>query len=264
MPFVTVDGVRLHYTSEGSGSDLVLIHGLGGDLTVWDHEAAVFSRYHRVLRIDVRGFGMSDKPPGSYSPQLFARDLCHVLDACGVQRAHVLGISMGGVIAQRFGLDFPDRVRSLVLTSTSSEVGEKATAAWQRLADRIEREGFDARSVDASRSVSPAFAVAHPEIVAALGQRTAACDPGGYARAARAVSAYNWTAELSRIAGPVLIFQGLDDQLTPPGGAVKMSRALPCARLLMVEQAGHNLPIEQPSVFRHAVLAFTAGVEAPH
>jgi len=239
-----------------------LIHGLGGDLGVWDGEVEVFARHHRVVRIDVRGFGESDKPAGPYSTQQFASDLCRVLDAAGVERPHVLGISMGGVIAQRFALDFPGRIRSLILVSTSSEVGEKSAAAWQRLADRIEREGFDARMVDASRSVAPAFAAAHPDAVAELGRRTAACDPGGYARAARAVSAYNWTLELGRIEVPVLIFQGLDDQLTPPGGAVKMSRMLRHGRLLMIERAGHNLPLEQAEVFRNAVLAFTAGVDA--
>jgi len=261
MPFVAIDGVRLHYEQAGAGTDLILIHGLGSDLTIWDVEAEVLARFHRVLRVDVRGFGSSDKPEGPYSPGLFADDLRRIMDACDIDRAHVLGISMGGVIAQRFGLDFSERVRSLILVSTSSEVGEKSIAAWQRLADRIERDGFDAKSVDATRSVSPLFARQHPEVVAELGRRNAACDPKGYARAARAVSDYNWTAELGRLDAPVLILQGLDDQLTPPGGSVKMSRALPNARLLLVEQAGHNLPIEQPSIFRHAVAAFTAGVD---
>ncbi len=261
MAFVTVDGARLNYEITGVGTDLVLLHGLGNDLTIWDAEAEFFSKFHRVLRLDVRGFGKSDKPDGPYSPALFAIDLCQVMDACAVRTAHVLGISMGGVIAQRFGLDFPERVRSLILVSTSSEVGEKSTAVWQRLADRIERTGFDAKTVDASRSVSPAFAQRHPEAVAALARRNAACDPKGYARGARAVSAYNWTAELARLKAPVLILQGLDDQLTPPGGSVKMSRVLPHARLLMIEQAGHNLPLEQPALFRNAVAAFTAGVD---
>lgn len=262
MPFVSVGGARLHYQQTGVGTDLILIHGLGGDLTIWDAEAEFFARFHRVLRVDVRGFGESDKPEGPYSPRLFAQDLASVMDACGVRQAHVLGISMGGVITQRFGLDFGERVHSLTLVSTSSEVGEKSIAAWQRLADRIERDGFDAKSVDASRSVSPGFATRCPEVVAELGRRNAACDPKGYARGARAVSDYNWTPELARLQMPVLILQGLEDQLTPPGGSVKMSRVLPKARLLMIEQAGHNLPIEQPALFRNTVAAFLAGVDA--
>jgi len=261
MPRVWSGTVTLNYAQEGQGTDLVLIHGLGADLHIWDNDVAVFARHHRVLRPDVRGFGASDKPLGPYSPAMFACDLAGLFDACAVESAHVLGISMGGVIAQRLALDFPARVRSLVLVSTSSEVGQKSIAAWQRLADRIERDGFDAQTADASRAFAPAFAARHPEIVADLGQRNAACDPQGYAAAARAVSDYNWTAELPRLAAPTLILQGLDDQLTPPGGAVKMSRALPQARLLMIAGAGHNLPIERPDVFHNSVLAFTAGVD---
>ena len=221
----------------------------------------MFATHHRVTRPDVRGFGASDKPPGPYSPAMLARDLDGLFAACGIDDAHVVGISMGGVIAQRLALDFPQRVRSLVLVSTSSEVGQKSIAAWQRLADRIERDGFDAQTADASRAFSPAFAQRHPEVVAELGRRNAACDPRGYAAAARAVSDYNWTAELPRVTAPTLILQGLDDQLTPPGGSVKMSRALPHARLLMIADAGHNLPIEQPTMFRDSVLAFLAGVD---
>jgi 3-oxoadipate enol-lactonase len=134
-------------------------------------------------------------------------------------------------------------------------------AAWHRLADVIEKRGFDARSADASRAFSAKFARAHPQVVAGLGQRNASNDPCSYAAAARAAGEYRWTDQLSKIEVPVLILQGLEDQLTPPGGSVKMQRALPQARLVMVDGAGHNLPLEQPGLFRAALLAFTAGVD---
>jgi 3-oxoadipate enol-lactonase len=261
MPRVRVGDITINYEQEGVGSDLVLLHGLGADLHIWDADVPVFARYHRVLRCDVRGFGASDKPPGPYSPQLFARDLSDLLRACDVRAAHVLGISMGGVIAQRFGLDYTGQLRSLVLVSTSSEIAAPATAAWRWLADMVERDGFDAGSADASRAFSAAFAAQHPDVVAEVGRRNAASDPHAYAAAARAMSDYNWTAELSSVGTPTLILQGLEDQLTPPGGSVKMSRKLPHARLLMVAGAGHSLPLEEPAVFRVAVLAFTAGVD---
>ncbi len=261
MPRIGLGDVSLNYEDTGQGTSLVLIHGLGGDLHVWDAEAPALARHHRVLRYDVRGCGGSDKPPGPYSPAQFAQDLDRLFAQRAIVDAHVVGISMGGVIAQRFALDYPGRVRSLVLVSTSSEVGERAVAAWRRLAEVIERDGFDARSADAARAFSPAFAARHPEVVAETGRRNAGNDPRAYAAAARAVSDYNWTAELSRVRAPTLILQGLDDQLTPPGGAVKMSRALPQARLLLMPDAGHNLPLEQPLAFLASVLAFTAGVD---
>jgi 3-oxoadipate enol-lactonase len=261
MARMPLRGVTLNYEIEGTGTELLLIHGLGGNLHVWDADAPLFARHHRVLRADVRGFGESDKPPGPYTPAQLADDLAMLCSACGIHTTHVLGISMGGVIAQRLALDHPSLVRSLVLVSTSSEVGEQSTAVWRRLADGIERRGFDGRSSDASRAFSPMFARRHPDVVAAAAEATAANDPCSYAAAARAVSDYRWTRDLERVRIPVLVLQGLDDQLTPPGGSVKMSRALPHARLLLVEEAGHNLPIEQPAVFRSSVLAFTAGVD---
>jgi 3-oxoadipate enol-lactonase len=261
MPRVSVGDISLSYEQAGEGSDLVLIHGLGGDLHVWDADVPVFARHHRVLRFDVRGCGASEKPAGPYSPVLFARDAEALLAACGIIQAHVLGISMGGVIAQRLALDFPARVRSLILVSTSSEVGKQSVAMWQWLADRIEREGFDASTADASHAFSPRFATAHSEVIADLSRRIAANDPRAYAAAARAVSDYNWTDDLRRVLAPTLILQALDDQLTPPGGSVKMSRALPHSRLLMIAEAGHNLPLEQPTLFHDTVLAFLAGVD---
>jgi len=261
MPRIGVGDIALNYEQKGQGSDLVLIHGLGGDLHLWDADVPVFARHHRVLRFDVRGCGASDKPAGPYSLALFARDVEALLAACGVAQAHVLGISMGGVVAQRLALDFPARVRSLVLMSTSSEVGEKSVAMWQWLADLIEREGFDARTADASRAFSPRFAAAHPDVVADLGRRNAANDPRAYAATARAVSDYNWTDALRCVTAPTLILQGLEDQLTPPGGSVKMSRVLRRSRLLMIPEAGHNLSLEQPTLFHDTVLAFLAGVD---
>ena len=257
-----VDGIGIHYEVEGTGTPLVLTHGLGDDLHFWDAVVPALAQHHRVLRWDVRGFGRSDKPAGPYDAVLLAGDLARVLDAAGLPDAHVGGLSMGGVIAQRLALDYPQRVRSLVLVSTSSEVGPQGMANWQRLADSIERRGFGDRARDASRSFSPGFAAAHPEVVAAAGEQTARNHPPAYAAAARAMSDYHWTGELGRIRVPVLILQGLADQLTPPGGSVKMHRQLSASRLLMIPDTGHSLPIEQPALFTAAVLAFTGGVDA--
>jgi 3-oxoadipate enol-lactonase len=256
-----VGDIELCFESVGEGTPLVLTHGLGNDLTFWDQVVAPLAKSHRVLRWDVRGFGGSDKPAGPYHTTQLAADLAGLLDALGIDRVHLCGLSMGGVIAQRFALDHPKRLRSLILVSTSSEVGPRAVANWQRLADRVEERGFDDRSADATPSFSPEFAATHPELVRALGERVRGNDPRAYAAAARAVSDYSWTAELRRVEVPVLILQGLADRLTPPGGSVLMSRSLPSARLLMIPGAGHFLPLEEPVAFCAAVLAFTGAVD---
>ncbi len=254
-------GIELNYECDGAGTPLVLTHGLGDSLRYWDAVAPELAAHHTLVRWDVRGFGDSDKPPGPCSPTLLAADLVALLDGLGLERVHLGGVSMGGVIAQRLALDHPERVRSLILCSTSSEVGPAGTATWQRLADRIEQRGFAAGAPDAARAFSSAFAARHPDVVAAAGRRTAANAPHAYAAAARAMSDYRWTAELGRLRLPALILQGLADQLTPPGGSVKMQRALPAARLLMFADTGHDLPTEQPERFTAAVLGFLAGVD---
>lgn len=253
--------IQLNHESSGNGTPLVLTHGLGADLHFWDESCDALAAHHRVVRWDARGCGSSDKPPGPYAPGDFARDLAGLLNALQLDTVHLLGLSMGGVIAQRFALDFPDRLRSLILVSTSSEVGPRAVANWQRLADLVEQRGLDARTADASRGFSPGFAATRPEVVGRMTDRTRQCDPHAYAAAARAVSDYQWTEELRRLDTPALILQGLEDQLTPPGGAVKLGRALAHSRVLMIPGSGHYLPLEQPQVFEAAVLAFTGAVD---
>jgi 3-oxoadipate enol-lactonase len=259
--YTVVDGLQLHYMQEGQGTDLVLIHGLGGSLRDWDACTPILACHHRVLRWDVRGFGESDKPQGPYSASLFAHDLAGLLQSCGIPQAHVAGISMGGVVAQRFALDYPHLVRSLTLVSTSSEVGEQAQVAWEKMATVIEQRGFSSSADFARRIFAPNFVQTHPQEVEAMVARTAANDPRAYAAAARAIGAYHWTADLHRIQMPTLILQGLEDKLTPPGGSVRLNRGLPRSRLLMIPDCGHVVPIEKPELFTYSVLAFLAGVD---
>jgi 3-oxoadipate enol-lactonase len=257
-----VGGTRLCYALAGDGPRVVVLtHGLGSDLEFWSSHVEPLAKHYRVLRWDLRGAGRSAKPAGPYSPALFARDLATLLDRLDVRDAHVVGHSGGGVVSQRFALDFPDRVRSLVLVSTSSEVNEKAARAWQRLADVVEQRGFAAEGGAEARGFSAAFAAAHPEVVAEMGRRTRANDPAAYAATARAFGSYDWTGELGAIRAPTLILQGLEDALTPPGGSVILSRRIPRSRLVMVPGAGHNLPLEMPSLFVAATLAFLGGVD---
>src|SRR5882724_448740 len=132
--------IALHYDLRGTGAHLVVLtHGLGSDLEYWTPHLDALAAHHRVLRWDLRGAGGSGKPPGPYDVALFARDLAALLDHLGEPAAHLVGHSGGGVVSQRFALDFPERTRSLVLVSTSSEVGEGAARAWSRLADMVWR-----------------------------------------------------------------------------------------------------------------------------
>lgn len=257
-----VNDTTLSYDLRGDrGSLIVLTHGLGGSLAFWSPHVDALTRHHRVLRWDLRGAGSSAKPTGPYEPSLFARDLAALLALLGEPRAHLVGHSGGGVVSQRFALDFPDCVQSLVLVSTSSEVGEAARQAWLRLADVIERQGFGPEREPDTRGFGSDFAARHPDVVRDLARQTRANDPRAYAATARAFGSYAWTTELSRIEAPALVVQGLDDRLTPPGGSVILSRGIPRSRLLLLPDVGHNLPLEIPDLFAAVTIAFLAGVD---
>jgi 3-oxoadipate enol-lactonase len=157
---------------------------------------------------------------------------------------------MGGVIAQRFAIDFPEQTRALVLISTSSEVGPAARDAWQARAALVEREGLAAALTSGpALSYSQAYREQQAEAIEIATRSTVASnDPRSYAAACRAVAAYSFTAELRTISCPTLILQGLSDELTPPGGSVIMARAIPNAQIEFIADCGHAIPTEQPSL----------------
>src|SRR5580698_7995839 len=120
MPFVENQGARLYWDEQGSGEPLLLIMGLSYPSYMWHRSRPVLAQTYRTIALDNRGVGQSDVPPGVYSIALMASDAAAVLDAAKVQIAHVFGVSMGGMIAQEFALQYPKRVRSLILGCTAA------------------------------------------------------------------------------------------------------------------------------------------------
>lgn len=259
---VKVNDISINYEVTGSGETLVLTHGLGGSTQTWETTVPRFAKHYQVLTWDVRGHGQSDKPEGRYSAGLFASDLAALLKVLGIDGAFVLGHSMGGVVALRFALDFPDLCNALIVSSSSAEVNPRATQFWQDLAAAALEKGMEAVPLDPARTFTKSFVENNPEIVEELTRNRMANDPGAYVRAALAISEYNYNEELSRIGCPTLIIVGNDDLTTPPGGSVKMSRLIAGSKLVIFKDCGHLSYVEQPEVFSQSVLDFLA--EARH
>jgi len=210
MPTVQANGVQLRYELTGEGpTTIVWIHGIGSSHHAWDALLPKFEGF-RHLALDVRGMGESEGTPGPVSLELWAQDVDALMGALGIERAVVVGHSMGGAIAQRLTIDFPERVQALFLLSTSSRVGAAATANWMRQADEVE-------------ATNPFLAAAR-----------------------RAVAKYNMDEEIKGIQVPTLIIVGDADPTTPAGGSVIMSRCIEDAELEIYPGIGHMPLNEEP------------------
>ncbi|MFN8559099.1 MAG: alpha/beta fold hydrolase [Dehalococcoidia bacterium] len=258
-----INGVELHYEVTGEGPTVALTHGLGGCGDDWAPIVPGLAHDFRVLTWDVRGMGASEKNPAvEYSVAQFASDLAGLLDHIGAERAFLMGTSMGGTITQRFLLDFPGRALAAVICSTSSQVSARARDAWLAQADLIEREGT-AAWVRRGRAphMTEDWLNEHPEALAEEARRTEQNrDAAVFAQATRAVADYSYTEELTSLTVPALVLVGAEDTSTPPGGSVIIARAIPGARLHILDGLGHALYREAPEKVLSLVVPFLTGV----
>jgi 3-oxoadipate enol-lactonase len=257
---VKINDISINYEIAGSGKTLVLTHGLGGNRQAWETIIPLLTGHYQVLTWDVRGHGQSDKPEGKYSAGLFANDLAALLKVLDIGGAFVLGHSMGGVVALRFALDFPDLCNALIVSSSSAEVNPRATKYWQDLANTVLEKGMEAIPSDPTRTFTKSFIEKNPEMVEEFARNRAVNDPGAYVKAALAVSEYNYNEELGKIHCPTLIIVGNEDMTTPPGGSVKMSRLITGSKLVIFDDCGHLSYVEQPEVFSKSILDFLGKV----
>jgi 3-oxoadipate enol-lactonase len=257
------DEVRLNYELQGQGRVVVLTPGLGDPLQIWDTDVPALSEKYAVLRWDPRGHGDSDKPDMPYTFEMHARDLAGLLRALGIRRVYAGGESGGGVIVQRFALDYPDSTMGAFLLATSSEVSERASVAWEARAVTALEHGVEqtldaeAEFENANRSIRSVPA----EYDAVVRSGHLKIPPEVYARIHRCVARYGWTAELRRLRMPVLILQGLVDRMTPPGGSVLLHRNIPMSQLIMMDDCSHMIRIDQPEQWRRHLLNFLDGVD---
>jgi 3-oxoadipate enol-lactonase len=249
MPLATTRDIEIYYESHGTGSPLVFVSGLGQKSAAWQLQVPYFSGTMRVVTLDNRGAGKSSRPDYPYTMDMYVGDIASVLDSLGISEPVTLcGLSMGGMISQNFTLKYPERVRRLVLLSTSMKVDASPLVNGIRLMG----------SMDEKKRVWSTFAVYYSKSFrdrlrqdAALLERLTSeileneTRIEDYENQAAAVTATHDTSGLaSRISVPVLIVAGTGDLLIHPDHSRAMASAFPRARLEIIEGAGHVLNVE--------------------
>jgi pimeloyl-ACP methyl ester carboxylesterase len=261
MAFLQNQGARIYWDEQGSGDPILLIMGLGYPSYLWHRTRPTLKERYRTIALDNRGSGQSDAPPGPYSIALMASDAAAALDAAGVERAHVFGLSMGGMIAQEFALQYPGRVRKLVLGCTACG-GPKVV--------RAEAEVNQVLMMRGSMTVEEGIEAAVPFIYDA-GTPRARIDEDlairrrtypkaeAYAAQLNGILAWESYSRLGQIKAPTLVIHGETDRLVPAGNGKLIAESMVGSKLVLLPHASHIYMTDQPEASHKAVMDFLLG-----
>ena len=241
------DSIGLNYVDQGDGAVVLLIHGVGSDLESWDGVLAGLSDQRRYVRFDLRGHGLSERTPGPYSLDGFAKDAMALLDHLQIERAAIVGFSLGGLIAQAVALNHPDRLNSLTLVSTvGGRTPEEQACADERVEILAQNGalGHLANAVD--RWFTPEFAAAHPEVLEARHQKSLNNDPDCYVAAYRVLAGNDLGNQLGAIKSPTLIMTGENDIGSSPRMARFMHDQIGGSELHILPHLKHSVLLEAP------------------
>ncbi len=261
MPYTDAPGFRIHYEEHGSGYPLLMINGLGSDHLEWLHQLSAFSRNFRVVVFDNRGTGKSDVPPGPYTTGQMADDAASLLRALGIPRAHVLGVSLGGMIAQEVALRHRERVEGLVLACTGPGGQLSVRPSPEAMAAFALRNGED-REAELRRMLPFLYTDAcirdRPEEVEGFIRRRLdhPTPPEGYLAQLSAAVTHDASARLETIRARTLVITGDADRLVPWENSLRIAGRIPGAKLVVLPGAPHRLFAENADAFNREVLGF--------
>lgn len=256
MAIIPVNGAMLYVRCDGEPSrpTVVLSNSLGTDLSMWDAQASILATRFHVVRYDTRGHGGSSARPGPYTIDLLGADVLALLDHLDIERAHFVGLSMGGVLAQWLGIHVPGRLQKLVLANTASRIG--TPDGWHTRAASVRASGMLEIAAGApGRWFTPEFAARQPVIVGTMQKTLRGLNPEGYAACCEALAGADLTGEVSRITAPTLVIAGAHDPVTTVLDAEHLAGAIKGASVVTLP-ASHLSNIEAPDRFTQAVATF--------
>lgn len=261
MPTVKVGDINMYYDTHGGGDPVVLLPGLTSDCTSsFFRQMPGLAENYRVIAIDNRGGGLSDKPDIPYNMDMMAKDAASVLDSLGIRKAHICGLSLGGMIAQHFALCYPAMTASLVLACTScggrhSVQPDQAVVAalfdtqqtpqerLRRLLPIVFSQEFISNEPDVLKHFT-SLRLKHPP------------PPHAYKRQGEAVMLHDTYDQLPEISVPALVIAGAKDKVIPVENSRILASRIPGAELIILEEAGHFLSVEAPEAVNKAIHGF--------
>ena len=265
MPKAEMNGIGMYYQVQGQGEPLVLIPGLGADHTSWFLQARAFKKHYRVITFDGRGMGKTDKPADPFTLETMADDVVALMDHLGADAANIVAVSMGGLVAQEIALDHPDRVRKLVLASSTSGDGsgrQPHPELTQAIGLDPESNEIDFNSVDFRLAMKVMISLSFKRwlyrtmmlLLSRFYVKPAAYE--GLVGELKAIAGHSTLDRLHQIQCPTLVIAGTDDKIVPPESSGVLAHHISGARLVMVEGGSHSFFVEMRGRFNREVLDF--------
>lgn len=265
MPIAKTENLDIYYEIIGQGEPLVMIRGVGSNVDHWYEQVPVLSQKYQLLVFDNRGIARSSDPGRSFSTKDMAVDTIALMEAVGIKKAHILGYSMGGMIAQEMALSYPEKVKGLILVATDCGISLRVRAKpeFSRLFTEMVRLGTnEAKQAAAACLFAKQTFETRPEII----QRYAEVSlryPASQQILSRqwaAITQHEACDRLPDITSPTLAITGSEDALIPPENAKVMADRIPVAQMISIDVGGHLFLIEQPEAFNEAVINFLDGL----
>jgi pimeloyl-ACP methyl ester carboxylesterase len=262
LPEARVNGIMMNYAIEGEGAPLVLIIGIGSDLSNWRLQVGAFKKHYLAITLDNRGAGKSEKPAGPYTIRLMAEDTLSLMDHLGVEKADILGVSMGGMIAQELAINHPERVEKLILGCTfasrrgdsgfTPEITGAIDAYLGSSREEANLKKLAITIIDSSFNKSTYRIAILPLMKTAI----KSVPLRGFAEQLDALLAHDAESRLEKIAAPTLVLTGTEDRVIKPSSSAVIAGLVPNAKLVKVAGGSHGFSGEMSKEFNNAVLEF--------